>query len=120
MKLQDILEVSTPLSNQIERMPHDQQIELNFANASATVERKGDHLVLHFIKSTQKGGGSKALEEICQAADYLKLPIELHVHPIKSHAAKAGIKPLSKKDLRAWYVRYGFEGEFDSMRREPN
>jgi len=107
-------------ANYLSQQPLDEQHEVSIHDiARATVERRQGSLILHFIQSEQKGGGSKMLIKICETADELNLPIMLHVHPIKHYARIAGIVPLSKHDLKSWYGRYGFEGEFDSMIRQP-
>ena len=118
MKLSELLE--TDLVKTIKSMPKDEQLEVKVGAAMIRLEKIGDHLLLRFIKSTEKGAGSRAMTELCQAADELKLPIELDVFPIPSHAKKAKLKPLSSDELRAWYTKHGFKNvRGDLMRREP-
>jgi hypothetical protein len=118
MKLSELLE--SDLAKQIKEMPKGEQIEAKVGSALLRLEKIGDHLLLRFIKSSEKGAGSRAMTELCKAADELKLPIELDVFPIPSHARKAKLKPLSSDELRAWYTKNGFKSiKGDLMRREP-
>jgi hypothetical protein len=118
MKLSELLE--SDLTKQIKEMPKGEQIEVKVGAAILRMEKIGDHLLLRFIKSSEKGAGSRAMTELCKAADELKLPIELDVFPIPSHARKAKLKPLSSDELRAWYTKNGFKSiKGDLMRREP-
>lgn len=58
-------------------------------------------------ETRRTGRGSKLLSIVTEAADAAGLPMDLDVDPTTMRGdAKA---PVSKKDLRAWYGRFGFK-----------
>lgn len=111
--------VMAPLVDILKALPLGYQDEICSEYAKLTVEHKHDCLELCFVQSLVKGGGSRAMQELTDAADQLHLRIQLYVHPIRSYARNVGLLPLNKKQLRAWYERHGFAGTTDLMEREP-
>jgi hypothetical protein len=74
-----------------------------------------DAVHLATIRSDVRGGGhaSGVLRQICDMADKHGVTLDLDVKPF-------GRGGLSKRDLAAWYARYGFvKGKADTMTREP-
>ena len=65
------------------------------------------------------GSGSKALKWICDLADKHGVKLTLSVSPIKNAGSRNG-KDLNKRQLTAWYAKYGFVKQHgDEMFREP-
>jgi hypothetical protein len=64
--------------------------------------------------SPGQGNGKYMLKILCDLADEHRVEIKLKVLPI-------GRKPypMSREDLRAWYRKFGFEGEKWRLLRKP-
>lgn len=58
-------------------------------------------------EARRTGRGSKLLSIVTAAADAAGLPMDLDVDPTTMHGDTKA--PVSKKDLRAWYGRFGFK-----------
>ncbi len=65
-----------------------------------------------YLKSYQKGNGTKLLELICKEAD--AMDVKLYLEPAPDNDSR-----MNFYDLVAWYRRYGFTGEA-TMVRIPN
>jgi hypothetical protein len=61
-----------------------------------------------------RGNGKAMLKAMCDLADQHRVEIALKVLPI-------GRKPypMSREQLRAWYRKYGFEGDGWKLLRRP-
>ena len=85
------------------------QLEIRVQTGIGPHDEIGVHLAFIGVPKAERrlGRGSRLMEIIVGAADAAGLPVDLNVDPTPS--ADDGRKaPVSKRDLRAWYGRFGF------------
>lgn len=85
-----------------------------------TLQEDGDAVHLHRLRATPefRGGGTRALRELCACADASGLSLSLKVRPF-------GSQPLSEAGLHDFYAKSGFEddpyaSDYSSMIRYPD